>query len=80
MLQCFKHFQYNPMTRVATDHGVLDQDMSGICRVDCGNIDCDLYIRCLIIIGMFFHISSLSKVSNEIQHTHFIILCFVIED
>ncbi|XP_063693560.1 complement receptor type 2-like [Bolinopsis microptera] len=41
---------YNPMTRVATDHGVLDQDMSGICRVDCGNIDCDLYIRCLIII------------------------------
>ncbi|XP_063693632.1 slit homolog 3 protein-like [Bolinopsis microptera] len=41
---------YNSMDRVATDHGVLDQDMSGICRVDCGNIDCDLYIRCLIII------------------------------
>ena len=70
------------MDRVATDHGVLDQDMSGICRVDCGNIDCDLYIRCLIIIGMFFLISSQRNISNEIQHTHHIdiILCFVIKD
>ncbi|KAL5262332.1 hypothetical protein ACHWQZ_G007905 [Mnemiopsis leidyi] len=41
---------YNPMSRVSGNHGVLVPDSSDICRVDCENTDCDLYIRCLIIL------------------------------
>ena len=39
------------MRRVAENHGVLVPDASDICRVDCDNTDCDMYIRCLIIVG-----------------------------
>ncbi|KAL5261977.1 hypothetical protein ACHWQZ_G007621 [Mnemiopsis leidyi] len=40
---------FNPVDRVVGNYGVIEPDMNGVCRVDCGNTDCDMYIRCLII-------------------------------